>query len=123
MLSDLKYAVRVLRSSPMFTSVAVLSLALGIGANVTVFQLMHRILLQALPVANPDELVELGYDDAVQQRYGTTFSYFVYQTVARDSRALGDVFAFTDLAQINVVRNGAGELEADFTTRLGCNLL
>ena len=109
-VQDMRYAMRALRSSPMFAAVAVLSLALGIGANTAVFQLLHRVLVQSLPVANPGELVELGYDDTVQHRYGTTFSYFVYQTVAKNNGVLRDTFAFTDLAQVNVARHGSGEV-------------
>ena len=57
MLSDLKFAVRQLRKSPGFAVIAVLSLALGIGANTAVFSLLDAVLLQRLPVRNPDELV------------------------------------------------------------------
>jgi predicted permease len=54
---DLRFAVRTLRKSPLFTAVAVLSLALGIGANTAIFTLIDQLLLQLLPVRNPEELV------------------------------------------------------------------
>ncbi len=59
MLHDLRYAVRVLRRSPGFTAVAILSLALGIGANAAIFQLLNAVRLRSLPVANPQELAEV----------------------------------------------------------------
>ena len=55
----LRYAVRNLRRSPVFTTVAILSLALGIGANTAIFSLLDQVLLRTLPVKNPRELVTL----------------------------------------------------------------
>src|SRR5438105_5913598 len=54
---DLKYAIRGLSRSPLFTSVALLSIALGIGANTAIFTLVDEVLLRRLPVRNPQELV------------------------------------------------------------------
>src|SRR5579883_3083212 len=58
-LDDLRYAVRNLGRTPVFTIVAILSLALGIGANTAIFSLLDQILLRMLPVKNPQELVKL----------------------------------------------------------------
>jgi hypothetical protein len=57
---DLRYAVLVLGKNPRFTAVAILSLALGIGANVAVFSLMNAFLLRDLPVRQADRLVEVS---------------------------------------------------------------
>jgi hypothetical protein len=53
---DLSYASRLLRKSPLFTTVAVLSIALGIGANVAIFSVLDAVLLKSLPVRHPEEL-------------------------------------------------------------------
>src|SRR4029077_10104683 len=56
-LRDLQYAVRGLVRAPLFTSVALLSIALGIGANTAIFTLVDEVLLRRLPVKNPEQLV------------------------------------------------------------------
>src|SRR5262245_11613647 len=58
-LADLRYALRILRRSPLFATVAILSLALGIGANTAIFTLMDQIVLRKLPIKDPDSLVML----------------------------------------------------------------
>ena len=65
--NDLKLAVRGLFRSPLFSIVAILSLALGIGANTAIFTLIDQILLRKLPVKNPEELVML-YQSRPAQR-------------------------------------------------------
>ena len=56
-LFDLRFALRSLRRSPLFTLVAVASLALGIGANTAIFTLIDQLMLRLLPVAQPEQLV------------------------------------------------------------------
>ena len=89
-LLDLRYAFRTLRKSPLFVSVAVLSLALGIGANTAIFTLINQLILQYLPVRHPEELVLLT---ARGHHYGSNsgpnaLSYPMYQ----DFRARNEVF-------------------------------
>ena len=59
-LRDFRYSLRTLRKSPVFLAVAVLSLALGIGANTAIFTLIYQLILQPLPVRDPEQLVMLA---------------------------------------------------------------
>jgi putative ABC transport system permease protein len=61
LLKDLRYGARQLRRNPAFTAVAVLSLALGIGANTAIFQLLDAVRLRTLPVENPQELANIDF--------------------------------------------------------------
>ena len=63
MFHDLRFGVRMLRKNPGFTAVAVLSLALGIGANTAIFQLVNAVRLKTLPVRNANELVNVQLND------------------------------------------------------------
>src|SRR5579872_2093257 len=94
MLKDLAYSLRTLRRSPLFTAAAVLSLALGIGANTAIFSLLHQVVLQSLPVADPERLVLLHTDYAApggssSDNFESVFSYPMY----RDLRDRDSAFA------------------------------
>src|SRR5947209_19392803 len=92
-LSDLRLAIRGLRRSPLFASVAILSLALGIGANTAIFTLIDQILLRKLPVKAPDELVML-YQRAnnMGSNMGSRMnSYPLYQDVQKRAEPLSEV--------------------------------
>ena len=60
LFQDLKYGLRMLAKNPGFTAVAVITLALGIGANTAIFTLVDAVMLKSLPVSNPKELYLLG---------------------------------------------------------------
>src|ERR1035437_3114568 len=91
---DIRYAVRTLAKTPSFSVVAILSLALGIGANTALFSLMDVMLLRALPVKNPQELVEF-----VRAVPGgammTNLPYSVFTSFRQDRSVLSDVFAIS----------------------------
>src|ERR1700755_736317 len=91
--SDLRLAVRGLRRSPLFATVAILSLALGIGANTAIFTLIDQILLRKLPVKNPNELVMLYQQGAHNgSNMGTRMhSYPMYQEFQKRAEPLAEV--------------------------------
>jgi predicted permease len=85
-LKDLLYAARMLRKSPGFTAVAVLSLALGIGANTAIFTLINAVMLRTLPVKDPSELVVL------EPKFRGTDRAFISFPMYRDLRSRQQVF-------------------------------
>ncbi len=90
---DLRLAIRGLRRSPVFAAVAILSVALGIGANTAIFTLMDQILLRKLPVREPDRLVMLYQQGAHNgSNMGTRMhSYPVYQDLQQRAEPLAEV--------------------------------
>src|SRR5919106_7051995 len=95
MPSALRYAVRQLLRSPGFTFVAVLGLALGIGANVTLFSVVNSVLLRPLPYHEPERLVRLSSTNEENDLTRVGFSYPRYLEVqqaatgVQRSRAVG----------------------------------
>ncbi|MEO8597026.1 MAG: ABC transporter permease [Candidatus Solibacter sp.] len=91
---DLKFALRSLRRSPLFTLVAVASLALGIGANTAIFTLIDQLILRLLPVAQPEQLVMIWTTGPHMgdNRGGRMASYPMYQDFQRKAQAFSSVF-------------------------------
>jgi hypothetical protein len=99
-VSDVRYAFRMMYQSPGFTASALLSLALAIGANTAIFSLINAILLKTLPVNNPGSLVVLtsvSRDGRVDN-----FSYSDYRIVRDENRTFSGVLAASSQARINV---------------------
>jgi predicted permease len=92
-LADLKFAVRGLGRNPLFATVAILSLALGIGANTAIFTLMDQLLLRKLPVEHPEQLVMLYQQGQnMGSNAGTRMhSYPLYQDIQAKAEPLADV--------------------------------
>jgi putative ABC transport system permease protein len=100
LLRDIRYGLRVLRKSPSFTSVAVLSLVLGIGANAAIFQVLDSIRLRSLPVANPHELAEVRIQDMNGVRGSVnrenSLTYGLWEQIRDRQQAFSSVFAWSD---------------------------
>jgi predicted permease len=118
LLRDLRHGLRSLLESPGFTITAILTLALGMGANTAVFSVMNAVLLRSLPVADADRVVYLrtsnpprgtGTIDTTQ-----TFSYPVYDALRKQAGGMAAVIAYVPLSGNKVaIRYGAEPEEAE----------
>ena len=90
---DLRFALRALRRSPLFSTVAILSVALGIGCNTAIFTLLDQILLRQLPVKEPDKLVMLYQRGAHNgNNMGDRMhSYPIYQDFQQKAKPFAEV--------------------------------
>jgi predicted permease len=93
-VQDLRYALRQLRKNPGFTAVAVLTLALGIGANTAIFTLLHASLWSPLPVSDPKEIFHVMRVSSEGDFAGEfSYSYPLFQQFSKTAAPWGDVFA------------------------------
>ena len=115
---DLRFAARTLRKSPGFTAVAVLTLALGIGANTAIFSMVNSFLLRALPVKNPEQITVL----AMQLKKGelqTGFSYPEFEDLQKQSSSV-----FSDVIAMSINAGGLtlnGKAEPIVVYDVSCN--
>jgi hypothetical protein len=109
LIHDLRYALRQLRRNPGFTAVAVLTLALGIGANTTIFTLLNAVVLEALPVRHPEQLVIFSqrYADGSEN---SNLSWPYFERIRDRNHVLSGVFAFMPLGRVNVGFRGQSSL-------------
>src|SRR5690348_11101379 len=103
LLQDLKYALRTIRRSPGFLAVVVLSIAIGVAANTTIFSIANAVLFGVLPVRDPGGLVNLSND-----RRGTEFSYSDYLDLQKCG-AFEGVAASFPLAPVSLRGRGSPE--------------
>jgi predicted permease len=98
-LQDIRYGIRMLMKNPGFTAVAVLTLALGIGANTAIFSVLDSVLLRTLPVAHPGQLVLLTDPDSHGSSFGseggdrTLLAYSEFQYLRDHNEVFSSVFA------------------------------
>lgn len=121
---DVRYGWRTLRKNPLFTGMAVLSLALGIGANTAIYSVMDAIMLRALPVRNPGELVILNwrakqdtghhngsmYEDPKGGVTSPDFPWPAYEFLRSHNEALSTLFAYKPAGQLTLIVRGQAEL-------------
>jgi predicted permease len=99
LLANLRYALRQFRQSPVFTTAAVVTLALGIGGTTAIFTLVHAVMLRSLPVKDPGSLYRIGEGDdccvegGTQDRWGF-YSFALYERLKANAPEFEDVAAF-----------------------------
>jgi len=113
LVQDLRYALRTMLANPVFTALAALSLALGIGANTAIFTLLNAVMLKNLPVSKPGELYRLGNSRNCCVLTGlqgdwAIYSYPLYQQFRDHNPEFSEMAAFQGgLQNLNVRRAGA----------------
>ena len=129
LLRDIQYALRILRKNPGFTAVAVLTLALGIGANSAIFQMLDALTMASLPVRNPKEIVEIKIANREGARGSVEFwnaqaSYPLWEEIRRRQEAFSSIFAWSS-GQYNLSPSGDArwasglEVSGSFFSSLG----
>jgi predicted permease len=118
LLSDIRYAARGLRRSPLFSVVAILSLALGIGANTAIFTLIDQVLLRKLPVTRPDEIVMLYQQGShMGSNMGARMhSYPIYQDYQKRAEPLAEVLCRRLVAASVSIDNSTERLQAELVS-------
>jgi predicted permease len=117
---DVRFGLRSMRQSPGFTITAILTLALGMGANTAVFSVMNAVLLKSLPVSDPQNVVYVKTSGAPRRSNQTgasweaSFSYPVYEALRQQKDVLSEVMVYVPLSIDKVgVRVGAEPEEAE----------
>ena len=123
-LQDLRYAARTLGRAPAYTTIAVLTLALGIGANTAIFSVIHGVLLKDLPFANGDRVVRLKQPVAAGEVDDAGFSVQEVADVRAKSRSLETIVEYHSMS-FNLLRRGepqrvqTGVVSANYFDALG----
>ena len=127
---DLRYSVRLLRKNLSFTAVAVLMLALGIGANTAIFQLINAVRLRTLPVKNPQELVEVRIADTTGARgswasWHATATNPIWEQIRDNQQSFSSILAWGSDRWVNLASGGEARfaqtvwVSGDFFNTLG----
>src|ERR1700678_4399719 len=118
--ADIRYALRQFAKAPGFTTTAILTLALGIGATTAIFTLVYAVLLKSLPVVNPEDLWRVGNEENCcvnggMQDNWTLFSYEQYKQFRNQATGFAELAAFqAGQDMIGVRRNGSNKPSEPF---------
>jgi predicted permease len=94
---DIHFAIRILRKTPIITSVALLSLALGIGANTAIFSLIDAVMLRVLPVQNPEQLVQIKFHSPMSAQARGSVTNPIWEQVRDHQDVFSGVFAWSPM--------------------------
>ncbi|HEY6805739.1 MAG TPA: ABC transporter permease [Pyrinomonadaceae bacterium] len=119
LLKDIRYAVRGLIKRPAFSLIAIVTLALGIGANTAIFTLVNAVLLKSLPVPHPEELVLFSDDSSEGTHSGdvpsgewSLFNYDSYQYLRKQNQSFQDICAFrSGESRLSVLAAGSSSVQ------------
>jgi predicted permease len=102
--NDVRYALRLMRRNPGFTAAAVLSLGLGIGANTAIFSLFYTVMLRQLPVAHPEQLVELVRNSPSELHWAGYWGWGKYEYLRDRNHVFSGItgMGFDNLAQVRI---------------------
>src|SRR6058998_2585599 len=107
LIRDARYGLRVLRRTPVFAAAAILSLALGVGANAAIFQLIDTVRFRSLPIADPRGLIEVRADGVhafgISTDYNAEATNPLWEQIRSHQTAFASVFAWGN-AQLPVGR-------------------
>jgi predicted permease len=118
--ADVRYALRQFAKAPGFTTTAILTLALGIGATTAIFTLVYAVLLKSLPVVNPEDLYRVGNEENCcvnggMQENWSLFSYEQYKQFREQTTGFAELAAFqSGQSMIAVRRNGSNKPSEPF---------
>lgn len=94
LFQDIRFAFRILRKTPLVTGIAIVSLALGIGANTAIFSLVDAVMLRRLPVRNPEQLTQILFRARTFSRPGSNFTNPIWEQVRDHQDVFDGVFAW-----------------------------
>src|SRR5579864_958213 len=95
LLQDIRFALRIMRKTPLITTIALVSLALGIGANTAIFSLIDAVMLRMLPVQNPEQLAQVGFYQPTSTQLNHTVTNPIWEQVRDHQDVFSGVFAWS----------------------------